>query len=179
MQLKAQGTVLSWHPFDHKPLKKPASFAADEDRAARHRRVRGEYIALDIQRYAPHPLRDIYLHIECASANLGLIWLQQIAPARVDDYVCRIFQQLWRDHVDISDLSVITEQLQQILGEAEFAPTHWHDFVQSSGSDALDKVYDKASELGVTYAPTFFLGEEPFQGRAQLPLISARLNAGV
>ena len=74
---------------------------------------------------------------------------------------------------------MITEQLQQILGEAEFAPTHWHDFVQSSGSDALDKVNDKASELGVTYAPTFFLGEEPFQGRAQLPLISARLNAGI
>ncbi len=179
MQLKAKGIVLSWHPFEHKPLKKPASYAADEDRAARHRRVRGEYIALDIQRYAPHPLRDIYMHMESANANLGLIWLQQIAPARVDDYVCRIFQQLWRDHVDISDLSVVTEQLQQILGEAEFAPTHWHDFVQSSGSDALGSVYDKASKLGVSYAPTFFLGEEPFQGRAQLPLISARLNAGV
>ena len=119
------------------------------------------------------------MHMESANANLGLIWLQQIAPARVDDYVCRIFQQLWRDHVDISDLSVVTEQLRQVLGEAEFALTHWHDFVQSSGSDALGRVYNKASKLGVTYAPTFFLGKEPFQGRAQLPLISARLNAGI
>ena len=51
--------------------------------------------------------------------------------------------------------------------------------MQGTGLQALAQAYDRAREQGVSYAPTFYLGSEPFQGRAQLPLILARLRAGV
>ena len=74
------GITLQWHPFDHKPLKKPAQQNIEEDRSTRHRRIRGEYLAAELQRYAPHPLRDPYLATDCDVANMGLLWLQEQAP---------------------------------------------------------------------------------------------------
>jgi 2-hydroxychromene-2-carboxylate isomerase len=51
--------------------------------------------------------------------------------------------------------------------------------VQNQGQKDLVSVYERAVAQGVSYAPTMFLGDEPFQGRAQLPLLMARLRAGI
>ena len=179
MAARAQGLSLSWRPFEHKPLKKPAPYAQDEDRAARHRRVRGEYVAADIQRYAPHPLQNIYLDCDCAVANMGLLWLGEIAPDRLDDYVQRVFTSLWQEQADIAALSTITELLRLSLGALPFAEADWTAYTHGLGLSALGAAYEEAKTRGVSYAPTVYLGDEPFQGRAQLPLVLARCNAGV
>lgn len=176
---KQQGIKLTWHPFDHKPLKQPARFVADEDRSTRHRRVRGEYIAADIQRYAPHPLQDIYLETDCSVANMGLLWLRDTAPSRVDGYVQKTFVSIWYDETDITDVSAVTELLRASVGGIAFDENAWLEYVQNQGQKDLVSAYERAVAQGVSYAPTMFLGDEPFQGRAQLPLVIARLRAGI
>jgi 2-hydroxychromene-2-carboxylate isomerase len=174
-----EGIELQWHPFDHKPLNKPAPQQADEDRGTRHRRIRGEYIAGDLQRYAPHKLHDPYLATNCDVASTGVLWLQANAPTRVDDYVERVFLALWRDGLDVESPAVIAGLLDAAVDEGVFDADGWRAYVQGPGLQALTQAYDRAREQGVSYAPTFYLGSEPFQGRAQLPLILARLRAGV
>ena len=173
------GITLQWHPFDHKPLKKPAQQNIEEDRSTRHRRIRGEYIAAELQRYAPHPLRDPYLATDCDVANMGLLWLQEQAPTRVDDYVESVFLALWRDHANIESPQVIAELLDAALGEIVFDMDDWATHVRGAGVQAVEQAYARAGQQGVSFAPTFYLGTEPFQGRAQLPLILARLRAGI
>lgn len=173
------GVDVSWHPIDHKPLHKPAQQTANEDRASAHRRIRGEYIAADLQRYAPHPLRDVYLSTDCAHAHMGLLWLAQTAPECVNAYVEAVFVALWRDHQDIESVTAITQLLALAAGARQFDSAAWQDFVQAQGEAALAAAYEQAAAKGATSAPTCFLGDEPFQGRAHLPLLLARLRAGV
>ena len=173
------GITLQWHPFDHKPLKKPAQQNIEEDRSTRHRRIRGEYIAAELQRYAPHPLRDPYLATDCDVANMGLLWLQEQAPTRVDDYVESVFLALWRDHANIESPQVIAGLLNTVMDAIAFDAGAWDVYVQEAGLQALSQAYARAKDQGVSIAPTFYLGTEPFQGRAQLPLILARLRAGI
>jgi 2-hydroxychromene-2-carboxylate isomerase len=100
-----------------------------------------------------------------------------------------VFLALWRDEIDIQSPEVIADLLDAVMGETAFDTgafdtgafdTGARDaFVQGTGLQALAQAYDRAREQGVSYAPTFYLGSEPFQGRAQLPLILARLRAGV
>jgi 2-hydroxychromene-2-carboxylate isomerase len=110
---------------------------------------------------------------------MGLLWLQEHAPTRVDDYVERVFLALWRDEIDIQSPEVIADLLDAVMGETAFDTGARDAYVQGAGLQALAQAYDRAREQGVSYAPTFYLGSEPFQGRAQLPLILARLRAGV
>ena len=174
-----EGIELQWHPFEHKPLKKPAQQQPAEDRSARHRRVRGEYIARDLQRYAPHRLEDPYLATNCDVANMGLLWLQAHAPTRVDDYVERVFLALWRDQREVESPAVIAELLDAAGDGAVFDADGWRVYVQDAGLQALADAYARANDQGVSFAPTFYLGSEPFQGRAQLPLVRARLRTGI
>lgn len=179
LALKASGVELVWHPFRHKPLKPPASEMPNEDRSIRHRRIRGEYIAADIQRYAPHRLQDVYLATDCSLANLGLLWLADREPCAVDNYVSGIFVALWRDGLDITTAAVVERVMDQVSSGFKDGIRTWRAYCDEEGALSLEQAYAHAASRGVSYAPTFYLGDEPFQGRAQLPLILARLRAGV
>ena len=110
---------------------------------------------------------------------MGLLWLSEIAPERLDDYVQRVFTSLWQEQADIAALSTITELLRLTLGALPFAEADWTAYTHGLGLSALGAAYEEAKTRGVSYAPTVYLGDEPFQGRAQLPLVLARCNAGV
>ncbi len=178
LAMRDHGITLQWHPFDHKPLNKPVPAKADDDRSVMHRRIRGEYIAADIQRYAPHPIKDIYLDTDCALANMGLLWVAKAAPNVVDDYVEAVFRALWREHVDIAQTEVVLELLGGVMGD-DFDVAAYTEFAAGPGKQALIAAAARAADAGITYAPTMTLGDEPFQGRAQLPLLQARLLAGI
>ena len=178
LALKEDGVSLQWHPFDHKPLKRPASPAEAEDRSTMHRRIRGEYVAADIERYAPHNLGDIYRTTDCSLANMGLLWLKTQSSDRLDAYVEGVFKALWLENLDITKELVIGELLARVVGP-DFDANAWNIFLQGAGETALAAAKAHAAEAGASYAPTMKLGDEPFQGRAQLPLIRARLLAGI
>ena len=93
---------------------------------------------------------------------------------RVDYYVESVFLALWRDHANIESPQVIAGLLNTVMDEIAFDAGAWDVYVQEAGLQALSQAYARAKDQGVSFAPTFYLGTEPFQGRAQLPLILAR-----
>jgi 2-hydroxychromene-2-carboxylate isomerase len=182
--IKEDGIELEWHPFDSTPLKQPAAFVDGEDRGTRHHRMRGEYIAVDIHRYAPHELKDIYRHTDCAFANMGLLWLRYNHPKLIDGYVARVFDRLWRDNAEIESAQAIGQVLAELvvntdLADADAFHTEWLTYIEGKGRDDWQQAKTFARNSSVNSAPTFMIGSEPFQGRAQLPLVRSRLLAGI
>jgi 2-hydroxychromene-2-carboxylate isomerase len=143
-----------------------------------HRRIRGEYVVADIQRYAPHGLGDIHRNTDCNLANMGLLWLVKQAPAQVEVYIEAVFKVLWLEDLDITKAPLIRDLLAQVAGP-DFDSNEWSNFLAGEGETALANAKAHAAAAGASYAPTMKLGDEPFQGRAQLPLVRARLSAGI
>lgn len=190
-ELKEQGILINWQPFVSKPLRAPTAEVDDEDRSTKHYRLRGEYIANDLNRYASHELIDIYKEIDCQFADMGLMWLQvelQVNSDTIDNYVLSVFNYLWRDggkidsSKDIEQLLVSMEHIQievNKVSEGLSIRDAWQRYIKTRGLKHLEMSRLRAQTASISAAPTFLIGSEPFQGRAQLPLITARLKAGI
>jgi len=190
-ELKEQGILINWQPFVSKPLRAPTAEVDDEDRSTKHYRLRGEYIANDLNRYASHELIDIYKEIDCQFADMGLMWLQvelQVNSDTIDNYVLSVFNYLWRDEgkidssKDIEQLLVSMEHIQSEVNKVSEGLSirdAWQRYIKTRGLKHLEMSRLRAQTASISAAPTFLIGSEPFQGRAQLPLITARLKAGI
>jgi 2-hydroxychromene-2-carboxylate isomerase len=191
LALKGEGISVNWRPFVSKPLKVPEEEVTYEDRSTQHRRIRGEYHANDIKRYASHDLTNIYRETDCQFADMGLLWLQREVRASndaIDDYVQQVFIRLWQEEgeidssQDIEPLFLATKLMQDEFDKAIQAGTFidgWQKYVGGKGLEHLDGAREAAQSQSISTAPTFLLGSEPFQGHSQLPLIKARLKAGI
>ena len=191
LALKGEGISVDWRPFVSKPLKVPAEEVANEDRSTKHYRIRGEYHANDIKRYASHDLTNIYRETDCQFADMGLLWLQREVRASndaIDDYVQQVFIRLWQEEgeidspQDIEPLFLATKLMQdefdKAIQDGRFIDG-WQKYVGGKGIEHLDGAREAAQSQSISTAPTFLLGSEPFQGHSQLPLIKARLKAGI
>jgi 2-hydroxychromene-2-carboxylate isomerase len=163
---------IEWYPRQSVPLQAPTG-PGDGSRGSRHRNFRAEYTAHDIARYAPHELTDIYADFDSVPASLGLLWLQQTAPALANRYVVAVFDQYWRRQLAIDSIAAV----EQILQEFELSVEEFRGFVEREGSAALQRSQQGLSERGVIGTPTYLLEEEPFLGRQHLPLLRARLKS--
>ena len=190
-ELKEQGILINWQPIVSKPLRVPTTEVDDEDRSTKHYRIRGEYVANDLNRYAPHELIDIYKETDCQFADMGLMWLQvelRVNSDTIDNYVLSVFNYLWRDggkidsSKDIEQLLVSMEHIQSEVNKVSEGLSirdAWQRYVKTRGLEHLETSRLRAQSASISMAPTFLIGSEPFQGRAQLPLITARLKAGI
>ena len=191
LALKDEGISIDWRPFVSKPLKVPVDEVANEDRSTKHYRIRGEYHANDIRRYASHDLTNIYLETDCQFADMGLLWLQREVRASndaIDDYVQQVFVHLWKEEgeigspKDIEPLFLATKLMQDEFGKAVqdgIFIKGWQKYAVDKGFEHLDRAREASLSQSISTAPTFLLGSEPFRGHAQLPLIKARLMAGI
>ena len=185
LSLKAEGISINWRPVSTMSLKEPQEETKDEDRSTKHRRLRAEYQVNDIHRYAPHDLTEIHRKTDCQIANLGFLWLQQelkMDSNVIDEYVESVFYHHWRDNVSITTIQDIESILLGIIKinsldqELKWQDA-WKEYCQSSGLEHLEIAQTKTK--GINTTPTFLIGSEPFKGRAHLPLILARLKAGI
>lgn len=173
------GVAIDWQPKLTPALKRPdllgsgaaGAAGADEDRGTRHRRLRAAYLAADLARYAPHPLGDVHANFDASIAAMGILWLRERAPARVDDYVRRTFARYWRD-----GLAIDLEGVHRVMADAGIAAAGFADYVGGSGSAALRACEHDLGSQGVVGTPTYLLADEPFLGRQHLPLLEARLT---
>ena len=191
IELKEQGILINWQPIVSKPLRLPTTEVDDEDRSTKHYRIRGEYVANDLNRYAPHELIDIYKETDCQFADMGLMWLQvelRVNSDTIDNYVLSVFNYLWRDggKIDSSkDIEQLLVSMQHIQSEVNKVSEGlsirdaWQRYVKTRGLEHLETSRLRAQSASISMAPTFLIGSEPFQGRAQLPLITARLKSGI
>jgi len=191
LALKSEGISVDWRPFVSKPLRAPSEEVADEDRSTKHYRIRGEYQANNIKRYASHDLANIYRETDCQFADMGLLWLQhemQASNDAIDDYVQQVFVHLWQEEgkidlpQDIEPLYMATKLIQdefhKSIQEGTFI-NGWQKYVEGKGLEHLDRAREAALSQLISAAPTFLIGSELFRGHAQLPLITARLKAGI
>jgi 2-hydroxychromene-2-carboxylate isomerase len=132
----------------------------------RHRRIRAEYLARDLRRYAESrglELGDVYREPDTEAASLGLLWLRRGAPALASDYVTRVFDRLWRENA-AADLGFVERALAA-------APAGFRGFAKGDGSRELAALRAELEAAGVWNVPAFLVHGDVFLGRQHLPMV--------
>jgi len=156
-----------WRPCLVPAWTRPAAARADEDRGARHRRVRAEYLARDLERYAAARglrLGDPYRNPDTTLAALGLLWLRREARAEARDYVARVFELVWLRGADVADPEIIDAALGANA-------RGFSDYAKGPGPDELAASQRELAEAGAWSVPAYLVDGEPFLGRQHLPMI--------
>ena len=181
------GIAIDWLPMNARPFAEPTAETQGDGRGARHRRFRAAYFERDLERYAAAQgltLRDVHRAPDSSLAGMGLLWAKQHAaapatgaPARrgaVDAYVDLMFDEYWRDGLDLEDESAI----RGVLERAGVPTAGWNAAVLRPEYDAVLAGWREAKAVE---APAYIVGDEVFIGRAHLPMIEwlYRGRAGV
>ncbi len=158
---------IDWHAVVGPPLRRHRA-PAGADRSAAHRAFRGALLEQDLQRYAPHPLRDVHAIFDAAPASMGLLWVRAGARERSGEYLARVFERFWRDGRAIDTVDAVAGVLGElgIAGAGDFA-----GWAATAGPPALAEEEARLRERGVISTPTYLLGAERFLGRQHLPLL--------
>jgi 2-hydroxychromene-2-carboxylate isomerase len=168
----AAGACVRWRPLRGRPLRAPWPEAPDEDRGARHRRLRAQYLADDLARYAPHPLRDPHAAVDGTLAAMALLWVQQSAgAAAAGAFAAAALIRYWGEGLELDATGVAALLLPLGLDAAGF-----EGFAAGPGPAALADAEAEVRQRGISTAPAWVLEEEPFIGRQHLPLLRARLT---
>ncbi len=169
------GITIAWQPLVVTPWKVSAAPPSGDDRGARHRRFRADYLDRDIARYAadrglaiggPHRRTDSTL------AALGLLWAQREGPSLARAYVERVFERYWRRNLDIEDEGSIVA----LLTEIDVPVSGFEAFVRGDGRTKLAQIQSELRDRGVFEVPTYLLNDDIFFGRQHLPLIRSLLS---
>ena len=135
----------------------------EETVAERHARVRAEYYAADLKRYAD--LQNIELvadsrGVDSTMALLGLLWGNQKGVGL--DYAHSVFSRFWSDSMGLDDVQSIGEIL-TLSGAPGFEPGAMHE--------ELNTVRETLEAVGVFSVPMYIVEGQVFQGREHLPMI--------
>ncbi|MFI5315683.1 MAG: DsbA family protein [Myxococcota bacterium] len=160
------GRPFDWLPFGVPPLSAPKPSSAHDDRGARHRRIRAEYLARDLRRYAESrglELGDLYREPDTTQASLGLLWLHRRAPARASDYAARVFERIWRENGSAG--AAFVEKT--LAGES----AGFRAYAAGDGPAELAAVRSELEAAAVWSVPAFLVRGELFLGRQHLPMV--------
>ena len=158
------GVPVEWLPVPGNVRPSPrASEANDESVSERHSRVRAEYVAMDVARYAGW--RGIEINrdangVDSALACAGGLWADRHGVGRA--YHDHVLTEFWAGRLDIEDGATLKSVLSE-LGAPGF------DDRGFEGSLAAHKA--SVEERGVHTLPTYLVEDQVFVGRAHLPMI--------
>jgi 2-hydroxychromene-2-carboxylate isomerase len=143
--------------------------------AARHRRIRADYLERDVIRYAADrglPMERLHRRQDSTAAALGLIWLRQEDPSLAQAYVERVFRDYWGGNLNIEGPGSI----RSLLAELKAPVAGFEGFLAGEGRVELSRIQTELRQRGVFDVPTYLLGHEIFFGRQHLPLLRARMS---
>lgn len=164
------GIVLECLPLAVAALKAPVAARADDDRGTRHRRLRAEYLARDVGRYAAVQnlvIRGLYRSPDTSAFAAGLLWLNAQRPDRVRDYLLTVFDGYWREALDVDAPSAIAGVVRQ-LGENDEA---FASYSRNEAPAATANLRERLVAAGVFNVPSFVVQDQVFVGRAHLPMV--------
>jgi len=170
------GITIDWQPLVATPSKIAAAPRSDDDRGARHRRIRADYLERDVTRYAADrglALGALYRRKDSTLAAIGLLWVQRQSPSRTRSYVERVFERYWQHDLDIED----ERSIRALLNEIGAPVSGFEAFVKEHGRTKLAQIQSELRDKGVFEVPTYLLNNDIFLGRQHLPLIRSRLYA--
>ncbi|MCY3640978.1 MAG: DsbA family protein [Gammaproteobacteria bacterium] len=168
---KETGAAIDWRPFHLKP--RPERREADPaSRGARHRRARADYRRWELGFYARgqgiewvHPETEL----DSFAANAGLAWMQRqdAGASQRNDYVSRVFTEVWAGRMDPSDGSAVEAAIVCAGGDGE----GFGRFLGEQAEAELTSASDEVRALGAGDVPAYVVGGELYIGRAHLPVI--------
>jgi 2-hydroxychromene-2-carboxylate isomerase len=168
------GISPDWRPFIGTPSKFIPSEA--DDRSARHRRIRADYLERDVIRYAADrdlPLDRLHQPQDSTWAAIGLIWANRYNPSLAQSYVERVFANYWRGKLNLEDEGSI----RALLSELKIPVAGFEGFAAGDGRVELGLTQRDLRERGVFDVPTYIFADEIFFGRQHLPLLRTRIHA--
>jgi 2-hydroxychromene-2-carboxylate isomerase len=167
------GITIDWQPLVITPSK-AATRPSGDDRGARHRRLRADYLERDIARYAAD--RGLAIHgfdrrKDSTLASIGLLWAQSHSQSLARVYVERVFEGYGKESLDIGD----ERSIRALLTEIEAPVLGFEAFVKGEGRNELLRMQSELRNRGVFEVPTYLLDDDTFLGRQHLPLIRSYL----
>jgi 2-hydroxychromene-2-carboxylate isomerase len=165
---------LDWRIITTPALKSPMALEATAARSELHRQFRAKYMAMDLQRYAPHELIDLYDTHRTDAAAIGLLWAID-QQANASGYITETFTTYWQQQRSIDTLA----DIKTILEKLGIDTAGFESFAATVGGQRAAEVREALSRKGITTSPTYLLNDEPFQGRQHLPLLASHFTDGV
>jgi 2-hydroxychromene-2-carboxylate isomerase len=150
--------------------------SSGDDRGARHRRFRADYLERDIARYAADrglAIGDLHRRNDSTLAAIGLLWAERQGPSLARVCVERVFARYWEENLDIED----ERSIRALLTEIDAPLSGFEAFVEVEGPTKLAQIQSELRDKGVFEVPTYLLNNDIFLGRQHLPLIRSRLFA--
>jgi 2-hydroxychromene-2-carboxylate isomerase len=170
------GMTIDWQPLIVPPSKTQSSPPAADDRGARHRRFRTDYLERDVYRYASDRglvIGGLDRRTDSTLAAIGLLWTRRRGPSLARAYVERVFERYWRETLDIED----ERSIRAVLTEMEAPISGFETFVKGEGCAELARIQTELRDKGVFEVPTYLLNDDTYLGRQHLPLIRSILSA--
>ena len=156
-------TAVIWQPYRSKERALPTQVVS-ESVTQTHHRVRAESESRLHQKYATLRGLDIDPSRGHVDTDDALLWLATV-EGDSSSFVSRLFAAHWIDHTDINDPTFLEELMAN------------RGLTRIGNTVDLDSIERQAEEKGVFDAPTFFIEEQMFMGRAHIPLMRQLLTA--
>jgi 2-hydroxychromene-2-carboxylate isomerase len=170
------GIAIDWRPLAAAPSKASAAPTSGDDRGARHRRYRADYLERDVARYAADrglAIGRLDRRKDSTLVSVGLLWAERQRPSVARAYVERVFERSGKGELDIED----ERSIRALLTEIEAPVSGFEAFVKGEGRDQLARLQSELRDRGVFEVPTYILNDDLYLGRQHLPLLRARFSA--
>ena len=167
---RGEGVEINWLPIRVPPLNAPSAARPDDDRGIRHRRIRAQAVAREIESYANAQslvLRDYYRDADPTAAYAGWLWLREHSRERLEDYLTEVFRAYWALELDPGDEKAISK----ILESLDTDTAGFEAWAVDRGSASALALTEELRERGLSGAPIYLIDSEVFLGRQHLPMI--------
>jgi 2-hydroxychromene-2-carboxylate isomerase len=175
---REEGLEINWLPIRVPPLNAPSTERPDDDRGVRHRRIRAQAIAREIETYADAQglvLRDYYRDADPTAAYVGWLWLREQRRERLEDYLIEVFRAYWALELDPGDVSAIS----RVIGDLDADAAGFEAWAVDRGLASASALAEELNERGIPGAPAYLIDGEAFLGRQHLPMIRWMLGGRV
>ncbi len=172
---------VDWVPIDVPALNPPSPPAEGDDRGVRHRRLRAQSIAREIEVYGAAQgltLREPYRSGSSEAARRAWLWLRDRHPDRLVAFLVAMFRDYWSVRLDVSDSAAIADRIAASGGDAPGFML-WQD---DEGRLASETIARELAASGIFQTPAYLLDGEVFYGRQHLSMlrwiVEGRVGAG-
>jgi len=175
---REEGLEINWLPIRVPPLNPPSKERPDDDRGLRHRRLRAQAIAREIETYANVQglvLRDYYRDANPTAAYVGWLWLREQRRERLEDYLVEVFRAYWALELDPGDVSGISKVIEEFDADA----AGFEVWAVDRGLASASALAEELSKRGIPGAPAYLIDGEVYLGRQHLPMIRWMLGGRV
>lgn len=158
------GVPVEWLPLPGSARPTPAGpKAGGESVSERHSRVRADYFAMDVARYARWQGIEINRDatgVDSRLACAGGLWANRHGVAR--SYHRHVLTEFWAGRLDIEDRTTLTSVLDECGAPG---------FDDQDNEATLAAHRGSVADRGVHTLPAYLVEQQVFVGRAHLPMI--------